>query len=42
MILLREVPDTEEPYRYINPEQPGELYFETVLFKEWNSHHQGR
>ncbi len=35
MTLLREVPDTEEPYRYINPEQPWrELYFENCTFKE--------
>ena len=35
MTLLCEVPDTEEPYRYINPEQPWrELYFENCTFKE--------
>ena len=35
LTLLREVPDTEEPYRYIDPEQPWrELYFENCTFKE--------
>ena len=35
LTLLREVPDTAEPYRYINPEQPWrELYFENCTFKE--------
>ena len=40
MTLLREVPDTEEPYRYINPEQPWrELYFENCTFKENETAH---
>ena len=35
LTLLREVPDTTEPYCYINPEQPWrELYFENCTFKE--------
>ena len=35
LTLLREVHDTEEPYRYIDPEQPWrELYFENCTFKE--------
>lgn len=35
LTLLEEVPDTTEPYRYIDPEQPWrELYFENCTFKE--------
>lgn len=35
LTLPREIPNTDEPYRYIDPEQPWrELYFENCTFKE--------
>ena len=39
LTLLREVPDTEEPYRYIDPEQPWRclLYTSQACLLKWFS-----
>ena len=40
LTLLEGVPDTTEPYRYIDPEQPWrELYFENCTFKRNETTH---